>query len=172
MDRPLQVLIYLYVMTHTVITALSADCTIRVDRWVHLNNILFFVLVPIIGYIFLWILGGVFFLTYFRILSLPASLDYTEKIRRVPPYVSITTVPLCSSISFYLTTKLLLELHLSTGSLLVLVETGILALVFTVIIDLIVTPKIEKIEIRAYPMNLMYLLAWTVIIPSVLLAGI
>ncbi len=137
-----------------------------------MNELALFILVPISGYVLLWILGSMFFLTYFKMFRLPSNLDYAEKLRRIPPFISIITVTLCSIVSFYLMTKLLLDLYLTPGNMVLLAETGSIALVFTVTIDLIVTPRIEKIKIGAYPMNLMYLFAWIVILPSVLLAGI
>jgi hypothetical protein len=52
-----------------------------------------------------------------------------------------------------------------------LLEVGIISLSCTVILDLLITVLGEKMDIRVYPVNLMYLLAWLVIIPSVVLAG-
>lgn len=137
-----------------------------------MNDMVFSILVSILGYIFLWTLGSLLFLTYFRIFTVPSNIDYTEKVRKIPHFISIATVPLCSILSFYLATKLLLVVFPASGNMVILAETGAIALVFTVVIDLVVTPLIEKIKISTYPMNLMYLFAWIVIIPSVLLAGI
>ncbi len=52
-----------------------------------------------------------------------------------------------------------------------LLEVGVIALIATIILDLLITVVGEKIDVRIFPVNLMYLFAWLVIIPSVVLAG-
>ena len=46
-----------------------------------------------------------------------------------------------------------------------------LFIIATIILDLLITVVGEKIDVRIFPVNLMYLFAWLVIIPSVVLAG-
>lgn len=131
-----------------------------------------FVLVPIAGYVGLWVLGSVMFLVYFRILRVPVDLkNAVAMIRKVPPILSIVTVPTCSFLSFFFCAKLV------TGEISValtgwrLLEIGVVSLLCTVALDLLITVLGEKIDIRVFPVNLMYLFAWLIIIPAVMLGG-
>ena len=47
---------------------------------------------------------------------------------------------------------------------------GATSLLVTVLLDLLITVGIEKLDILAFPTNLMYLFAYAVIIPSVILS--
>ncbi len=131
-----------------------------------------FILIPVIGYIGLWFLGSALFLLYFRIFGVPIDLrNTTSMIRKLPVSLSVITVPACSFMSFFLAARLTLgafAMTLSDGELL---GIGTICLVSTVVLDLVITVVGEKIDIRVFPVNLMYLLAWLVIIPSVLLGG-
>ncbi len=46
-----------------------------------------------------------------------------------------------------------------------------ISLVCTIVLDLLITVIGEKLNILTFPVNLMYLLAWLVILPSIALAG-
>ncbi len=133
-------------------------------------SIAVFVLIPVIGCVLLWILGSIFFLVYFRVFKVQKNLGYVDMIKSVPAYLAILTVPICSILSFYVTTRIMLEIFNAAISYWTGLEVGVAALMFTVVVDLIVTPLIEKVSIRAFPLNFMYLFAWIVIIPSVLVA--
>jgi hypothetical protein len=129
-----------------------------------------FILIPLIGYIGLWILGSVLFLVYFEIFNIPMNLEYTVMIQRIPAVLAILTVPLCSSASFFITTKIMLRKFVSLNATEVF-QVGIISLLFTIGFDLLITVIIEKVNILVFPVNLMYLFAWLVIVPSVILAG-
>ncbi len=134
-------------------------------------NELIVILIPLIGYIGLWLLGIVFFLIYFKLFRI--SMDYKHPlaiVKRLPSALAIATVPICSFVSFFITTKVVLaELHLSLSAI-QLLPVGITSLLFTIILDLLITVLGEKIDIRSFPLNLMYLLAWFVIVPAIILA--
>lgn len=51
------------------------------------------------------------------------------------------------------------------------IKIGIFSLATTIILDLLITVAGEKIDIRKFPVNWMYLFAWLVIVPAVVLAG-
>lgn len=91
--------------------------------------------------------------------------------RKVPAFLAIVTVPLCSFISFFIATKIILNEAATLLSAAQLLEVGIISLSCTIILDLLITVLGGKMDIRVYPVNLMYLFAWFVIIPSVVLAG-
>jgi hypothetical protein len=129
-----------------------------------------FILIPLIGYIGLWILGSVLFLVHFEIFNIPMNLEYTVMIQRIPAVLAILTVPLCSSASFFITTKIMLRKFVSLNATEVF-QVGIISLLFTIGFDLLITVIIEKVNILVFPVNLMYLFAWLVIVPSVILAG-
>lgn len=128
-------------------------------------------LIPFIGYVGLWLMGSILFLLYFKMFHIAVDLrDTVALIRKVPVVLAVLTVPMCSFVSFFFAAKLtmkVLALTLSYGQLL---EIGVICLLSTVILDLLITVLGEKIDIRLFPVNLMYILAWLVIIPSVLLA--
>jgi hypothetical protein len=132
------------------------------------NNIVVFIIIPLTGYVSLWILGSVFFIVYFRIYKVPLDLKHVvNMIRMIPPVLAIITVPLCSFLSFFMATKIF------GGGLdsLQLLVVGIISLLVTIGLDLLITVVGEKINILTLPLNLMYLFAWLVIVPSVILAG-
>lgn len=131
-----------------------------------------FILIPTAGYVGLWLLGSVIFLVYFRILRVPVDMKHAvAMIQKVPPVLSIVTVPVCSFISFFLCARLIpaaVAVALTGSQLL---EIGAISLLFTVALDLLITVIGEKIDIRIFPVNLMYLFAWLIIIPAVILGG-
>ena len=135
-----------------------------------MQNKLAFLLIPPIGYIGLWILGSVLFLIYFQIFGISMDLEYTAMIQRIPVLLSILTVPLCSFLSFFVTGKMVFKRLVPSISSTTVVQVGITSLIFTILFDLLITVAIEKIDILAFPVNLMYLLAWVVIIPAIFLA--
>jgi hypothetical protein len=131
-----------------------------------------FILLPLIGYGGLWILGSALFLVYFKLFHISMDLKYIgAMIQKVPAFLAILTVPLCSFTSFFITTKIILRASAVSFDATKLLQVGIISLVCTVVLDLLITVVGEKINIRAFPVNLMYLFAWVVIIPSVVLAG-
>ena len=131
-----------------------------------------FVLVPLIGYVGLWILGSAFFLAYFRLYNISIDLRHTvAMIQRVPAPLAIITVPVCSFVSFFLTTRIMIHTFTTPSNAIMLLWVGVVSLIATIILDLLITVVGEKIDVRIFPVNLMYLFAWLVIIPSVVLAG-
>ncbi len=133
-----------------------------------MNNIAVFILIPITGYLGLWILGSALFIVYFKIYNVSLDLKHTvAMIRKVPPALAIITVPLCSFLSFFTATR-------TFGGALdasQFLRVGIISLLATIGLDLLITVVGEKINILTFPLNLMYLFAWLVIVPSVILAG-
>ena len=136
-----------------------------------MENEILFILIPLIGYIGLWLLGIMFFLVYFRLLRIPLDMKHpVAMIRNLPPLLAIATVPACSFVSFFITTKVILvELPLSLSTL-ELLYVGLASLLLTVCLDLLITVLGEKIDIRVFPISLMYLFAWLVIVPAIILA--
>lgn len=131
-----------------------------------------FVLIPLIGYVGLWILGSALFLAYFRLYSISVDLKHTiTMIQRVPTPLAIVTVPMCSFVSFFLTTRIMIHAFTTSANATMLLDVGLVSLIVTIILDLLITVVGEKIDMRIFPVNLMYLFAWLVIIPSVVLAG-
>jgi hypothetical protein len=131
-----------------------------------------FILLPLIGYGGLWLLGSALFLVYFKLFKISLDLKQTVKmIQQVPAVLAIITVPLCSFISFFLTTKILLSAAAVSGDLPQLLQMGAIAVGCTIILDVLITVVGEKMNILAFPVNLMYLFAWVVILPAVVLAG-
>ncbi len=129
----------------------------------------FAVLVPVIGYVSLWILGTALFLLYFRVFNVAMQSDYVAMIRMVPAVLAIATVPICSFVSFYLTARILLKMVTVPPTAKERVRVAVISLAFTVAMDLITTVLIGRMNILIFPVNLMYLLAWAVIVPAVLL---
>lgn len=128
-----------------------------------------FILVPLIGYAGLWTLGSVMFLFYFHIFHVSMNLGYTTMIRRIPALLDILTTPLCSFASFFLTSKALL--NPSRLPLNAVFRIGITSLFVTVGLDVLITVVIQRINILVYPINLMYVFAWAVALPSVVFGG-
>ena len=123
-----------------------------------------FVLVPLIGYAGLWILGGALFLVYFKLYNISIDLRHTvAMIQRVPAFLAIITVPVCSFISFFVTTRIMTHTFTTPANGIILLEVGVVSLIATIILDLLITVVGEKIDVRIFPVNLMYLFAWLVI---------
>ncbi len=124
------------------------------------------------GYAGLWILGSLIFIVYFKLFKIPLDLNHTvAMIQKVPVLLAIVTVPVCSFTSFFMTTRVVLgELAISLD-VTQLLQVGLVSLLLTISLDLLITVVGEKIDIRVFPVNLMYLFAWLVIIPAVVLAG-
>lgn len=130
-----------------------------------------FIITPLIGYICLWLLTGPLFVAYFKLLHIPLDLQHTvDMIRKVPPVLSILTVSLCSFVSFFVTTLVAIHALRTAMTPAEAVEVGAVALLATIVLDLLITVLGEKIDIRQFPVNLMYVFAWLVIIPAVVLA--
>ena len=130
-----------------------------------------FVLVPVAGYAGLWVLGTLAFLVYFEAFGVPMNLPYNDMIQRIPAALAVPTVPICSFASFYEVAKVMLTRRAKPLGSRGLLELGAVSVLVTVGLDLLVTVYAEGVDILAYPTNLMYLFAYIVIIPSVLLAG-
>ncbi len=126
-------------------------------------------LIPPIAYISLWILGSVAFLIYFRVFAISMALDYTGMIQQLPPILTILTVPVCCFIAFFVTARVIFARVAPLDSQTAL-RIGVASLIFTIALDLLISVAIEKIDILAFPVNLMYLLAWIAIIPTIFLA--
>ncbi len=128
-------------------------------------------LIPIGGYTGLWLLGSIAFLVYFRIFNISMELKYVDMIRKIPAPLAIFTVPVCSFISFFTTSKIVLaKFERPVGEKLAL-RVALLSLLFTICLDIVITVIIQRMNILLFPVNVMYLLAWGSIVPGVLLAG-
>ena len=130
-----------------------------------------FILVPLVGYLGLWILGTVAFLVYFAAFGVSMDLGYNAMIQAVPPPLAIVTVPLCSFASFFTTTTVVLRRPATSLDAREVLPLAFLSLLATVGLDLLITVEIERVDILAFPVNLMYLFAWLVVVPSIAWAG-
>jgi hypothetical protein len=128
-------------------------------------------LIPVIGYLGLWILGTVLFLLYFALFHISFTLGNTEMIKQVPPVLSITTVALCSFISFFITGRIIFKITDGQRTMKKVILIAVVSFFSTILFDVLITAVIEKIDILAFPMNVMYGLAWIAVIPAVLLSG-
>ena len=124
-------------------------------------------LVPLAGYAGLWVLGGILFLVYFQAFNVPANGTYNAMIQEIPAPLAVATVPLCSLLSFYAaSTMVLTRLAVPFGPRKAFL-LGVTSLLFTVAMDLLATVLAEGIDILVYPTDVMYALAYVGIIPSV-----
>ncbi|MDG6908047.1 MAG: hypothetical protein JRN20_19945 [Nitrososphaerota archaeon] len=134
-----------------------------------MNRKIIFVVIPLLGYFGLWILGTILFLVYFDLFSVSLDLPYNTMIERIPALLAIATVPLCSFASFFLSTRVLLrKIALDTKAAF---ELGVVSLISTIGLDLLITVGIQRVDISLFPANFMYLFAYLVIVPSVVLAA-
>ncbi len=131
-----------------------------------------FVLVPLVGYLGLWILGTAAFLVYFAAFGVSMDLGYNAMIQRVPAFLAVVTVPLCSFASFFTTATVVLSRPTVRFDGREALRLGFVSLLATVGLDLLITVAVERVDILAFPVDLMYLLAWLVIVPSVAWAGV
>lgn len=129
-----------------------------------------FILVPLVGYAALWILGSVLFVIYFEVLGVPMNLSYNTMIQRVPAPLAVPTVPLCSLISYFVVTKLTLGKLTTPLRGAQAYWLGLASVVVAMLLDLVITVRIEGLNILVFPVNLMYLLAYLAITPAVVLA--
>ncbi len=111
------------------------------------------ILIPLVGYAGLWILGSLMFLIYFKLFKIPIDLKHTvAMVQKIPVFLAIITVPLCSFISFFVTTRVILnELSISLDAI-QLLQIGLISLLLTIGLDLLITVVGEKIDIR-YPLQ-------------------
>ncbi|MHB8213130.1 MAG: hypothetical protein ACYDGW_05775 [Vulcanimicrobiaceae bacterium] len=129
--------------------------------------------VPLVGYASLWISGSLIFLIYFKIFDIPTDLKHTvAMIRKLPAPLAIVTVPICSFMSFFIATEILRRETAVSFDAAKLLHVGIISVLVTIVLDVLITVVGEKMDIRVFPVNLMYLFAWLVIIPAVVLAGL
>lgn len=127
-----------------------------------------FILIPLVGYVGLWLLGSAAFLVFFRLFKVALDLRHpAAMIRKLPAPLAVPTVPLCSFVSFFTVANAILP---SPARVIQALQAGAASLICTVVLDLLITVAGERIDIRAFPLNLMYLFAWIVIIPAVVLA--
>lgn len=131
-----------------------------------------FILVPFIGYAGLWISGSVIFLVYFKVFGISMDLKHTvAMIRKLPAPLAVATVPVCSFASFFMAIKIIIRETAVSFDAATLLQIAIISLLVTVVLDLLITVVGKKLDIMAFPLNLMYLFAWIVIVPAVVLAG-
>lgn len=129
-------------------------------------------IVPILGYIGLWLLAMPLFILYFKIYKIRVDLKQTVgMIQKLPAWLTIITVPVCSFLSFFLVTKAVFYLRPAPMNAIPAWEIGVVSLIVTIILDILITVIGEKMNILKYPVNLMYLLAYLAIVPAVLLAA-
>jgi hypothetical protein len=63
-------------------------------------------IIPTLGYIGLWLLATPLFVLYFKIYKVSVDLKQTVgMIQKLPAWLTIITVPICSFLSFFLVTK-------------------------------------------------------------------
>ncbi len=130
-----------------------------------------FILVPLAGYLGLWISGGALFLFYFKLLHVPIDpKDAVGMIRRTPAWLATATVALCSFASFFAATRAAMRVTGQSPGAATLLRIGAASLVCAVVLDLLITVAGEGIDIRVFPLNAMYLMAWLAIVPAVLAA--
>jgi hypothetical protein len=131
-----------------------------------------FILIPLLGYAGLWVLGSAFSLLYFSVFHVSMDVEHSvAMIQKLPASLAIATVPLCSFASFFVTARIVLKKYPAPFDARDVLKAGLISLVVTVVLDLLITVGIERIDILVFPVNLMYLFAWLTIVPSVLLAG-
>ena len=130
-----------------------------------------FILVPLAGYLGLWMLGSVAFLVYFSVFGVSMDRGYNAMIQEIPPLLAIVTVPVCSFASFFTTTRVVLRRHGASPDARELLRLGLVSLLATVGLDLLITVAVERVDILVFPVDLMYLLAWLAVVPSVVWAG-
>lgn len=129
-----------------------------------------FIVIPLAGYACLWLLGSAAFLVLFRLYRVALQLrDPVAMIRKLPAPFAVLTVPLCSLVSFFSIAKAVLP---ASATAIQALQAGIASLACTIILDLLITVAGERINIRVFPVNLMYLFAWLVIIPAIMLAWV
>lgn len=129
-----------------------------------------FVIIPIIGYAGLWVLASPLFVCYFKLFHVVLDIKHAaHMVGQIPRSLAIVTVPICSFASFFITTRVVSAVRAESLTVSRALEAGVVALAVTIVLDLLITVLAEKIDIRKFPLNLMYLLAYLVIIPAVLL---
>lgn len=130
------------------------------------------ILIPLMGYAGLWIMGSLIFLIYFKLFKIPIDLKHTvAMIQKIPTLLAIITPLLCSFISFFITTRVILKILSTSLDAIQLLQIGLISLLLTIGLDLLITVVGEKIDMSAFPVNLMYLFAWLAIVPAVILAS-
>lgn len=131
-------------------------------------NYTLFILIPIIGYVCLWILASPLFVMCFKLFHVAIDLKHTVRmVKQLPAVLAIATVPICSFISFFVTTKVTIYALHAQLTTMQAIQIGFVSLAVTIVLDALITVLGEKIDIRKYPLNLMYLFAYLVIIPAV-----
>lgn len=130
-----------------------------------------FIIIPILGYLGLWVLGTILFLVYFDLFGVSLNQSYNVMIQMIPALLAIATVPLCSFVSFFLTTRTVLRRLSKPLSVTAAFEIGIVSLMAAIGLDLLITVKLQGVNILVFPANLMYLFAYLVIVPSVVFAA-
>ncbi len=144
----------------------------EVSCYLEVGAVLQYITIAMVGYVGLWILGIICFLVYFMIFNVQLDLKHTvNMIQRIPSVLAISTVTACSFMSFFVTAWIVFHHFTTSEPTISRFKIGIFSLATTIILDLLITVAGEKIDIRKFPVNWMYLFAWLVIVPSVVLAG-
>ncbi len=97
--------------------------------------------------------------------------DYTTMIQSIPPVLTVISVPVSGFVGFFTITRITLRKLLTSLNRKTLLQIGIVSMLSTVLLDLLITGVIEKVNILLFPINVMYLAGWLIVIPSVLSAG-
>lgn len=130
-----------------------------------------FIVVPLAGYLGLWISGGALFVFYFKLFHIPIDpSDAVGMIRATPAPLAMATAALCSFASFFTVTWTALRMIGELPGAATLFQIGAASVLTTIALDLLITVVGERIDVRVFPLNAMYLLAWLAIIPAVLAA--
>ena len=130
-----------------------------------------FILVPLVGYAGLWLLGTVLFLVYFAAYGISWNESYNQMVTGIPSVLAIITVPASSFVSYYLVTRRILRGSADPPSCRLLLALGLVSVAVAFGLDLLITVELEGVDIRRWPMDAMYLGAYLVIVPAVVLAG-
>ena len=85
--------------------------------------------------------------------------------------MSILSVPIASFISFYFITKIIHKIKYLESRINELTTISVTSLLFTIGMDLFSTVDVEKIDIITFSIKLLYLTAWIVIFPVIILGG-
>lgn len=128
--------------------------------------------VPLVGYVALWILGSALFLVYFKIFGIAIDMKRpVAMVKQLPVGLAVVTVPACSFVAFFVAAAIFRYAFSARLDLTHLIYLGVFSLLWTIVLDFLITVVGERIDIRAFPMNLMYLFAWFAIVPAVVLGG-
>lgn len=130
------------------------------------------IVIPLVGYVRLWLSAGALFLFYFRLFHLPIDpKNAVAMIRKAPAPLSMAIAAPSNFASFFATTQATPATIGASPSAATLAQIGGTSLACAIVLDMLITVVAEGIDVRVYSVNAMYLLAWSAIIPAVLPAG-